>query len=93
MSVSLSWSTYIYHDVMQLFSSRPPLLLVVECEILEDPLVVGDMQVFADELSGPLFSINPVIPQGQVFILHVKEVSRDPTFHEVLPACDVLAFS
>ena len=65
----------------------------MEREVPKDPLAVGDVQDFADELPGPLFRINPVIPQGQVFILYVKEVSRDPSFHEVLPAYDGLAFS
>ena len=78
---------------MQLFPSKLPPSLVTEREDPEDPLAVDDMQDFADELSGPLFSINPVIPQGQVFMLHVKEVSGDLAFHETLPAYDVLAFS
>ena len=75
MSVSLSWSTYIYHDVMQLFSSRPPLLLVVECEIPEDPLAVYYMQNFSNKLFDLLFSIYSVISQDDVLILDVKEVS------------------
>ena len=65
----------------------------MEREVPKDPLALGGVQDFADELSGPLFSINPVIPQGQLFILYVKEVSGLPSFHEVLPAYDVLAFS
>ena len=92
MSVSLGWSTYLYHDAMKLFSSEPPLLLVMECEVPEDPLAVGNLQNLADELSGPLSSIDSVIPQSQVFILHIKDMSRSPAFHKVLPAYDVLAF-
>ena len=45
---------------MQLFSSRPPFLLVMKREVPEDPLAVGDVQDFTNELSGPLFSIDPV---------------------------------
>ena len=57
----------------------------MESEVPEDPLAVGDVQDFSDELSGSLFCINPVIPYDQVFILYVKEMSGDPSFHEVFP--------
>ena len=78
---------------MQLFSSRPPFLLVMKREVPEDPLAVGDVQDFTNELSGPMFSIDPVISQGQVFILYLKEVSGDSSLREVLPVYDALAFS
>ena len=77
---------------MKIFPSEPSLMLVTECKVPEDPLAVGNVQNLADELSGPLFSINPVIPKGQVFILHFKEMPRNPVLHEVLPTYDVLAF-
>ena len=78
---------------MQLFPSESPILLVMECEVPEDPLAVGNVQNVADELSGSLFSIHSVIPQGQVFILHGKEMPGKSAFHEVLLTYDVLAFS
>ena len=78
---------------MQFFSSQLSLLLVVECEVPEDPLAVCYVQNFANKLFDPLFSINSVISQDEAFILNVKEVSQDPSFHKVLPAYDVLAFS
>ena len=71
---------------MQLFSSWSPLLLVGECEVLEDPLAVCYVQNFANKLLDQLFSINSVITQDEVFILNAKEVSRNPSFREVLPA-------
>ena len=64
----------------------------MECEVPEDPLAMGNVQNFADELSGPLFSINPVISHDQVLVLHAKEMPGYPAFHEVFPAYDVLAF-
>ena len=77
---------------MQLFPSESPLLFVMECKVPEGPLAVGNVQNFADELSGPLFSINPVISHGQVLILNVKEIPGNPAFREVFLTYDVLAF-
>ena len=93
MLVSLSWSIFIFDDFAQFFSYQPSLLFVVKCEIPENPLDVCYVQYFAEKLPNPLFSIHSVIPQDKVLILNVKVVSWDPSFHEVLPVYDVLAFS
>ena len=77
---------------LQFFSSQPSLLLVAKCEIPEDPLAVGNVQNLADELSGPLFSVNPVISYGKVLVLPVKEMPGNPAFHEVFqPAMSCLS--
>ena len=74
--VCFSKLVYLFRDVMQLFSSQPPVLLVVECEVPEDPLAVRYVQNFADELSNPLFSINLMIYQDDMLILDVRSVWR-----------------
>ena len=61
VDVSFSELVSLRHDVMKLFPSEPPLLLVIECEVPEDPLSVGNVQNLADELSGPLIRSLPIL--------------------------------
>ena len=91
--VGVSELIYLFHDFVQFFSSQPSLLFVTKCEIPENPLAVCYVQYFADKLPDLLFSIYSVIPQDKVLILDVIKMSWDPSFHEVLPAYDVLVFS
>ena len=91
--VGFSKLVYLPRDLMQFFSPQPSFLLVMECEVPEHPLAVRYMQKFADELFDLLFIINSVVSQDEVLILGVKEVLRDPSFHKVLPAYDILASS
>ena len=52
----------------------------MEREVSENPLAVGDVQDFANKLPGPLFSINPVVPEDQVFIVYLCQRSAWTSF-------------
>ena len=75
MYVGFSELIYLLHDFVQFFSSQTSLLLVVKCEIPENPLAVCYVQYFANKLPGPLISIYSVIPQDKVLILDAMEMS------------------
>ena len=69
------------------------MAIVVEGEVAEYPLGVGDVEDFLDKLFSPVGTIEKAAGHCQMKILYFIEMYRDVAFHEVAVAYLVLALS
>ena len=70
--VRLPQFIYLFRYFTHLLPRRPPFLLVIECKIPENPLVMCCVQDFANELSYPLICIDSVVAQCEILVLDIK---------------------